>query len=196
MASVFYVADGPRDHATLPRLVESALHWPHDAAFEAWHDIKTHGRGYERKLAYAVRAAKARGHVAVVAVVDNDRARTPRLDALRSQREAARGVGVPTAIGEAYPHVEAWLVDDVEPLRSILGHPATDRAPAGRDPKAELDALIEAAGRADDHLVALGEVAAEVRLERCRRAHTTGFERFVHDVHAELGALPHDALPE
>ena len=83
---IYFVADGPRDEATLPPLVEHVTGVPCKATFSSWQSIKTH-RGYDRKVRYAIREAKSRGQEAVVAVVDRDSAKKrQRLSRLADQR--------------------------------------------------------------------------------------------------------------
>ncbi len=186
MATVYYVADGPRDRATLPPLVETVLSVEHDVEFAAWKSIKLH-KGYGRKLKYAARRALNRGDTALIAVVDRDTG-DPRLPKLADQRDADRGLGLPTAVGEANPYVDVWLIDDLQALRDVLGMDPTAKAPPGKNPKAELDALIHESD-IDGLMPALEAVAGAVRIERCRRAKETGFNAFVEDLLAELPSL-------
>lgn len=122
-----------------------------------------------------------------MATLDRD-AGEPRLPDLVTARDElrARGELLPIALGEAVPHGEAWLVDDLEPLRTVLGHPATARAPARRHPKDELTVLIAAADRPERPVEVLGLLAAKVDLARCRHAGETGLRAFHDDVLREL----------
>lgn len=185
-----YVGDGPRDEQMVPVLVERWI-GPHERAFEAWHSIPLHqGRGYGRKAKYVAIRASRDGADALVATVDQDGG-APRLPGLLTARDELRANGelLPIAVGEAIPHGEAWLVDDLEPLRSVLGLSPGAKAPPGKDPKAELDALIDEAGRPERRVEILGLVAAQVDVARCRRARKTGLEAFHQDVLDQLGAL-------
>lgn len=186
MKLVHYVCDGPRDHAMVPVLVERWLELPHVAACHSWKDVRLQrGGGYRRKLLYALRRAEQAEADAVVAVVDRDRAGPERLRELEDARAEST---LPAAVGEAVPHGEAWLVDDLVPLREVLGWPATDKLPTG-SPKAVLDQVCRSAPGGMPAMQAFGELAARVELARCRRASSTGLAAFQADVVSVLGGL-------
>lgn len=182
MKRLSYIGDGHRDRAMVPPLVESVIGAHEVADFTAWREIRLN-RGYERKLLYALRRAEGMGVDGVVATVDRDRDPQPRRPALVDGRE---GASVPAVVGEAVPHGEAWLIDDLEALREILSLSPEAKASPGRNPKAELDALIDAVGRAHERLDVLGELARAVRLERCRGAAKSGLAAFLDDVRCQL----------
>lgn len=174
-----YVGDGARDHWMLPPLVEPHV-GAHEVTFTAWHDIRLAGGGYRKKLLYTLIRAQRDGLDGMVAVVDEDGER----GRLAELEQARRDRTIPVAIGEARPHGEAWLVDDVEALREVglLGPSAP--APKGKRPKSELAALTDADPR--DNPTLFAAIAARVRVERCRRAHQSGLQAFVDDLRAEL----------
>src|SRR3989442_15640337 len=77
MPSLLFVADGPRDAAMLPQLVEKILGVEIQAGFAwTWAGIRLRGGGYDRKLGFAMRDAVDRGLSGVVATVDRDLAPT------------------------------------------------------------------------------------------------------------------------
>ncbi|MEZ4241328.1 MAG: hypothetical protein R3F59_35260 [Myxococcota bacterium] len=180
-----YVGDGPRDEAMLPPLVRNVV-GDQEPRFEAWHDIRLNrGRGYARKLAYAAARARDVGDDGVVAVLDTD-GDPSRAATLADERERQRRTdALPIAVGAAHPHGEAWLVDDLEPLRQILDLPATAPAPRGLHPKDELNALIDASPL--ERMEAIAQLAGAVSVERCRRARDTGLAAFLTAVRVEFG---------
>jgi hypothetical protein len=117
---LLFVADGERDHAVLPPLIERVLDCKVQPTFFAWKsdDLRLNrGRGYQRKLELALRKARDANLEGVVATIDADAARPKeRLSELRAGREKDRQntllTPLPAALGEAVPHVEAWLLDD------------------------------------------------------------------------------------
>lgn len=124
----------------------------------------------------------------MVAVVDRDKDKR-RVAGLHAVRDENQHLGMPVATGEAVPNVDAWLLDDLEALRDVLGVHAQQKAPDFKDPKTELDRLIDASPLPGDLLPALTALARAVRLERCRKADATGFAAFARDVRAELGQV-------
>ncbi|MAE72315.1 MAG: hypothetical protein CME06_17835 [Gemmatimonadetes bacterium] len=156
------------------------------------------GRGYARKLLFAILQAIDADLEGVVAVVDADRAKpAKRLAELRKGRDRhrERSTPFPTAVGVADPHGEAWLLDDRQAIRSVLGLPESARIPtvvqARRDAKGALQAVIDESERAGDRVMELiGNVAAQVDPRRCVHADRTGFGPFAKDVRDELGKLP------
>jgi hypothetical protein len=153
------------------------------------------GKGYDKKLLFALRQALDRGVAGLVLVFDADR-HPDRLREIRKAREddrAKHGHRLPTALGQADPHGEAWLVDDAKAVRTVLRLVAGAEVPnvgKVRDAKAALHALIGGCSRNGEKVVGLmGEIAAALAETRCAHAHSTGFRDFAEDVRRELGAL-------
>lgn len=189
-----FVADGPRDEVVLPPIVGRVLDVRVAPTFSAWKTLRVNG--YERKLIFAHRQAIDAGEAGMVAVVDQDReARGSRIRALRAGRESerSRAPDLPIAIGQAVPHLEAWLLDDEVAIRRGLGlatdHPVPN---VGRckDPKSAIEALRRAGSSPHEPILeALGRVAVELDLRRCAHAKRTGFADFHEDVTHELGPV-------
>ncbi len=186
---IAYVADGERDHRMLPPLVATVVGAHREGGFTAWKDVQLQGgafgtsrtSGYGRKLRLVLMRAEGNG-CDLVAMVDRDRS-GGRLEELSAARDAAGG-RVACAVGEAVPHGEAWLVDDLEPLRRVLGLDAQAPRPDLRDPKSAFDGLVTEAGV--DRLDAFAAVAAAVEPGRCLRARETGFADFVADLREQF----------
>ena len=156
MIRVLVVGDGPRDEAMVPAIVATVLGRPVEAQFEPWarlHDRS--GKGYGRKLRYAIAVARDRRR-ALVATLDVDASpRRERMAELQQARDDARSRPdpVPTALGAANPHGEAWLLDDAVAVRSVLGLAADVPVPSVlrvRSPKGALEALMAESPRAGD----------------------------------------------
>lgn len=189
------VADGPRDEASLPPLLNLILGRTVDCEFESW--VRIHrrgsGRGYDRKLRFAVGQARSRGHAGLVAVVDRDKDHAGhRAGELRATRETDRETGArfPTALGVADPHVDVWLLDDPAAVREGLGLESKTEVISvhrTKDPKAELDRLIQEASR--ELIEALTAIATRLQPRRCNHAKTTGFEAFADDCRQEFANL-------
>ena len=192
---LFFVGDGERDAETVPRLVERILGTDVDGETDKW--ARLHGgKGYGRKLRYAIRQAKAQGLHGLVVTLDRDKTpRSERLGKLKEAREADRhlDVFVPTAVGEARPHGEAWLLDDQAAVREALGLPSDTDVPTGKsvkNPKKELHKLLKQSPRRKERpLVVFPEIATLVELPRCPHAEQTGFKDFSEEVVRELGSL-------
>ncbi|HEV7224363.1 MAG TPA: hypothetical protein VGN42_16760 [Pirellulales bacterium] len=124
MIHLFFVGDGPRDGATLPPLVERILGAEVSVTFREWRPLHLRGKGgYGGKLQFIIRAARDAGASGLVAVVDRDKdPRRRRLRDLAAGRAGDRASAppFPTALGEAVPHVEAWLLDDLAAVRQSL----------------------------------------------------------------------------
>ncbi len=175
-----YVADGDRDHWMLPALVQTIIGAHDEGGFLRWRDIQLQGGlkgGLGRKLQLVVRAAEQENE-AVVATVDRDATHGERLRELQQHRGDP---SIPVALGEANPHGEAWLVDDIEPLRTHLGLGAEEQGADRRNPKKWLDGLVARADRGSASVV-YPRLAADVRLKRCTQAKRTGFRAFVTDL--------------
>ncbi len=191
MIKLLVVGDGERDGASVPPLIQTILQKPVESEFERWPRLQKRGLG--RKLLFATIQARTRKHDGLVAVVDADqRMRSEKIKALVAARTEMRQSAppFPTALGEAIPNGDAWLLDD--PLAVFDALQLDRNTPIAvvtkvRDPKPELDAIIAMSSRADeDILQVLAAIAGLVGLERCRHASDTGFEAFVKDVTAEL----------
>lgn len=206
MIRLLFVGDGKRDAATVPPLVGGILGVEITGENLSWKEIRLQPesapralRGYARKLMYAVRAARSRRLDGVVATVDTD-AEEPRsrLAKLQEGRDLDREKAppLPTALGEANPHGEAWLLDDDAAVRKALELPGDVPIPAVRDtndPKGALDELMDRSPRekASEHrrLHLLGAIAANVTPNRCAHAKTTGLDAFTKDVRDELRGI-------
>lgn len=197
MIRLLVVGDGERDGATIPRFVENVLKTSVDHAFHRWARLHTRGsgKGYARKVKYAVRQARTERRDGLVAVVDRDRStRGERFGEMRRAREEDRTSlpPYPTALGEAIPHGEAWLLDDRDAVRAVLQLendvviPTTKKT---KNPKRKLEALVEQSSRDDDPSAIFAEIAQALDLSRCVHAKETGFQAFVDDLRDEIGPL-------
>jgi hypothetical protein len=197
MIHLFFVGDGPRDGAMLPPLVERILGAEVGGMFREWGPLHLRGRGgYGGKLQFLIRAARDAGVSGVVAVVDRDKnPQRRRLRDLAAGRAADRTAEppFPTALGEAVPHVDAWLLDDHVAVRRGLKLAAEIEIHAVRqttDPKGSIQSLVQQSEtQAGDLLAILAGIAREVVPARCQHAKETGFKKFADDVRRELGPL-------
>jgi hypothetical protein len=193
--NLLFVGDGPRDEAVVPRLIERVLGVEVTAEFEAWKELRLHGRGLGKKLLYMLRRARDRGANGVVATVDVDKfTKNDKLGDLKVARSKDREGGhkTPAAIGEADPHLEAWLLDDDVAVRASLGLPSTAAVEAPtkvKSPKDELDRLYKSCNIDRSTVDVLAAIARQLVVDRCGRAKYTGFEAFAEDIRAELGPL-------
>jgi len=211
MICLFFVGDGARDEATVPPLVRTILQIDFSTLFQPWarlHAAERRGRpgrrlrGYGRKLLYAIRAARVAQADGLVATVDRDKAPGGRLGRLREARAADRqqAPSLPTALGEAKPHAEAWLLDDPVAVREALELPGNAPIPSvrqSRHPKDTLHRLWERsprieAGRDEPEIGVLRDIARRVDSTRCAHGRETGFQAFVTEVRRELGGLAGD----
>ena len=196
---LYLVCDGSRDHAAVCRLLERVLGRPITPDCQTWLRLHSRGsgRGYGRKLKYSVRQAISRGQARVVATMDQDNSeRREKLRELQAAREEDRRTGkiLPTALGEAAPHFEAWLLDDAVAVREGLGLRGDAAVPSLKrikQPKAELDAIFRREvtdwhGREAELMAA---IADKLEVSRCLHAKQTGLEAFVDDVVNELRQL-------
>ncbi len=199
------VGDGPRDAAVLPKLLSALLHAQFEHESRAWarlnHDGGTNGdgrtaRGYGRKLLFALRSARANGQDGVVAVVDADRSRNhERLTELKAGRETDRAsrAPIPTALGEAIPHNEAWLLDDPVAVRDALRLSRDAVVPslaAVGSPKEALHELYLQCPRQNEREIdVLPEIAAALDLNRCNARQRTGLQAFADEISAEIRPL-------
>jgi len=189
------IGDGERDAVTVPCLVERILGADVEGETDEWARLHE-GKGYGQKLRFAIRSAKAQGLHGLVVTLDRDKApKSERLRKLKEARDADRhrDIFVPTAVGEARPHGEAWLLDDQRAVREALGLPSDTDVPTGRrarNPKTELLKLLRQSPRRRERpLVVFPEIAKLVELSRCPHAEQTGFQNFSDDVVRELGSL-------
>ena len=211
MICLFFVGDGARDEATVPPLVRTILQIDFSTLFQPWarlHAAERRGRpgrrlrGYGRKLLYAIRAARVAQADGLVATVDRDKAPGGRLGRLREARAADRqqAPSLPTALGEAKPHAEAWLLDDPAAVREALELPGNAPIPSvrqSRHPKDTLHGLWERsprreAGPEEREIAVLQDIARRVDSTRCAHRRETGFQGFVTEVRRELGGLAGD----
>ena len=198
MIKLLFVGDGPRDRASIPSLVQNILAKPADCECDDWARLhhRGSGRGYRNKLLFAIRRAQADKKDGLVATVDSDSpVPSDRIKELKDARESLRRKErpFPTALGEAVPNGDAWLLDDPLAVCDALQLDRNTAIPVVtkvRDPKPELDKIISQSSRAgDDLLQVLAEIAQLVRMERSRHFSETGFEAFARDVAAELSQL-------
>jgi hypothetical protein len=204
MRKLRFVGDGERDAVTVPKLVLGILRADFEHMASPWprlhrgekkirgYDLKGHGL----KLAYVLTEARQSGFHGVVATVDTDRSeRGERLRQLKTAREADRSkfAPLPTALGEATPHNEAWLLDDPVAVRQGLNLPANAGIPDVRGcsyPKSALEELHRDSPRAaEPPLNVWPDIAAQVDAVRCTHKQDTGFEAFIAEVEAELRQL-------
>ncbi|MDA0282491.1 MAG: hypothetical protein O3B86_03965 [Planctomycetota bacterium] len=180
---LLFVADGPRDAASLPGLVRSILEREIQAEFTQWAHLRTGGRGYERKLKFAAAQTRSRGLNGLIAVVDQDRdRRNERRKSLTNARQelADSGKFVAIAVGVAIPDVAAVRTGLHLPVETVI--PSAGKA---KYPKDDLDQLIQ---QSDFKEVskALESISAQVQEGRCQNADKTGFRDFATDCRREL----------
>jgi hypothetical protein len=198
------VGDGERDAAVLLPLVRHILNADFTDRSTAWPRLhrgqkKIPGyslKGYGLKLLYALRSARLDRADGVVACIDADRdRRRQRWRQMKKAREAdrSRNPPLPTALGEARPHSEAWLLDDAVAVREALELARDHSVPSvirSTDPKAALEELLAKSERRDSRpLEVWPAIAARVDASRCAHRRQTGFEAFVREVKSELGPL-------
>lgn len=198
------VGDGERDSVTLPPIAKTVLGADFTHTATPWprlhrREKKAPGyslKGYGLKLYYLLQGAPGRGEDGVIACIDADRERRrQRLKGLKDARNAHRSVApaVPTALGEAKPHNEAWLLDDPVAVREALGlssdHPIPAVTKRG-SPKATLEELHQQSERGTERPVDVWpRIAERVDVGRCAQRKQTGFEAFVEEVRTEIGPL-------
>lgn len=188
--NIAFLGEGPRDRAVIPKIVEKLLGRGITPSFQDWPRLNQ-GGGFQKKLLFALLVAQRKERDALVATLDADKTKKDRLAAMIEGRTLHREKHppLPTALGCAEPHCEAWLLDDPVAVRSALGLSTTAPVPNVRDvkePKAALDKLIESSPREGDHMDLLADIAAAIEAERCAHSKETGFARFKKDVEAEI----------
>ena len=122
MSLILFVGDGVRNAATVPPIVKRILNTEFSSLTRNWAHLHGAGKGYQKKVRFAVLQALDAGAKGLIAVVDRDRAQRDRLKRLREARDDDRmqKPPFPTAFGEANPHGEAWLLDDPQAIREAL----------------------------------------------------------------------------
>lgn len=196
MMHLLFVGDGRRDAVTVPRLVERILGARIRESTRPWARLHGAGRGYGRKLRYAFLQARDLNVDGLVATVDRDTDKPRRrLGVLRDARmdEQERGTALPTALGEAVPHGEAWLLDDAVAVREGLTLSPDHAIPSvkkAKNPKAALTKLLWESPRSHHPpRDVLRDIAEAVDPARCKNGKSTGFDAFVRDVQTELKPL-------
>jgi hypothetical protein len=99
---------------------------------------------------------------------------------------------MPAALGEAVPHLEAWLLDDDVAVRSAFDFaPDTQiEAPTKvKSPKETLDKYHTASKTTKAVVETLAEIAANLAVTHCARSGHTGFHAFCEEVNRELAPL-------
>jgi len=191
---LLFVADGPRDKATLPGLVRSILGHEFSESFERWAHLRDGGKGYERKLKFAVGLARMQKMDGVVAVADRDRDRSKdRHNALKDCRQKLRdrGIALPAAVGVADPYVDVWLLDDETAVRRGLkldANTAVPHATKSKDPKTDLNELVSTS-EFEEMMDALESIAGHVTEARSPHAKETGFADFADDCRREFESV-------
>lgn len=195
MMKLHFVGDGPRDEATIPHIVERVLQVPIHTEAIPWARLTAiRGSGYARRLRFAIRQAVDAAADGLVAVLDADKD-PKRIQELRKGRDEDRQTSAPfpTAVGQAEPHGDAWLLDDPAAVRTILNLAADVEVISVRkskNPKGDLNQLVRASSRGeDDILVVLTDIARVLEVFRCNHGKETGFSDFVEDVERELGPV-------
>jgi len=196
MISLFLVGDGPRDSKTVSPLLEHLLGKKVDVIEGHWARLNTPqgGSGYDRKLRFAIRQAREFGTAGLVAVVDRDKEHD-RLKKLKQGREDDRQTSppFPTALGEAAPHGEAWLLDDPVAVRTALQLDPDVLIVTVRktkDPKEEIEALRRQSPRREEGILELlCDIARLVDKARCMHTKETGFHDFAEEVRREFKVL-------
>lgn len=202
MKSVLFVGEGATEQQCLPALLAWAAPSAtvgEKSAFKAWADIPARsGKGgpLGKKLQLALQLARHAGHDAVVASIDtDDRKRGERLTELDTAR---RPIDVPSAIGEATPHFEAWILGDSKAVRDALALPSESQIPAPTrcDPKTALADLCRRSSTefrtSPDAMVA---VIRRMDLRRCTHARETGLADFNAELTRVFGPPQDDRAP-
>jgi hypothetical protein len=196
MIRLLFVGDGERDAATNPHIVRRLISVAVEPRDIPWPRLNRAGRGYDRKLLFALGRARDEGLDGVVATIDQDK--SPGKVRLRSMEEARtkdrqKAPPLPTALGCADPHAEAWLLDDPLAVREALrldSHMPIPTVRKVKSPKDEITRLHERSPRNGDPIrEILVDIARGLERNRCQHARETGFAHFAKEVEAEIGPL-------
>ncbi|MGL4554655.1 MAG: hypothetical protein ACRC33_26110 [Gemmataceae bacterium] len=189
MIVIHLVGEGERDAVVLPALLERLLGVKVAARFTAWAEIEIQGKGFEKKLLYAVRRAISAKVRLLVATVDTDKdARNDKLGRLRAaaEKDGQCGSLVHVAFGEATPHSEAWLLDDAVAVRTGLGLAGDHPVPVvtkTKYPKDAIEELRDASPHAEAPILdVLSRIAQLVEHGRCVHSRDTGFDQFTREL--------------
>lgn len=195
-AVLHFVGDGELDRVVVPHLVERIIGRRHEVRFVAWKEIRGNkpSHGYGRKLRYAILDAKEQGEQGVVATLDRDRAEPrAKLHELQSARNGLREQGhhIPVALGEANPHLEAWLIDEPTAVRAALQLEKSATVPNWRKskyPKDELGLLLSQSTRSHERPSEVWpDIARAVVTDQMLHPQETGWQDFEADIRAEFG---------
>jgi hypothetical protein len=197
MIRVHFVGDGERDAATVPHLVRNILRIEIHETTTHWPRLNSAGTGFPKKLRFAMKQTIDAAADGLVAVVDRDKAeKRSRLKELQAGRAEWRANVIapplPTALGEASPHGDAWLLDDPAAIRQAL-ELADDveikTVRKTKEPKTTLNELIKGSKYRNekDIKIVLADIARLVDHQRCAHRDETGFGEFVKDLIAEFG---------
>lgn len=195
MITFHILGDGPRDEAMVPLIAERLLKVRIRAEYTAWKDLRARG-GYEGKLKFAARRAVDANVPRLIATVDTDKdvfgKKLKRLSNARRQDSTCNSL-LRIALGEAFPHAEAWLLDDPVAVRNALHLPSDADIPSTKnedDPKQALEYLRRIGDRVDDPILAiLADIAGELDPSRCGRAEQTGFQAFQEELVAAFRTI-------
>ena len=194
--SILVVGDGPRDAVALPNVVLNLLGLEVPTEYSNWHNVsylKGKGSAYKRKVKYLTRRALGRGCAALAIVVDADNA--PRREKLRElyrgrDEDRSSNPAFPTALGEAIPHFDTWLLDDSVAVRKGLnlgGDVEVPNAVKVGSPKEVLSRLIVGCPLDNAEVSEiLGEIARCLCVKRCGHAKEIGLEGFSKEVDVEI----------
>jgi hypothetical protein len=156
----------------------------------AWARLNGASRGYGARLLFALLQAQDRNAQGVVAVIDSDKHGQDRFKDLKSGRATHREKHppIPTALGCAEPHCEAWLLDSQAVMKVLdLGAMITY---SNQTPKGTIDRLIRESRRREEPVADLqGEIAGCVTPEQCKDAQESGLMAFAKELNTELGKL-------
>jgi hypothetical protein len=194
MIKILFVLDGPRDSITVPRFVENILGVKVEVETTQWAVLRQKGdkRGYHRQLRFAIVQAQDAQAVALVAVVDRDKAgRQERMKELKSARDIQ--LIFPVALGQAEPHGEAWLLDDPVAVKRGLKLPGSLEIPTVKkvnSPKEEIEQLRKGSDLSEAPIMEVLR-AIMLHIDHTRFIHPdlTGFEAFEKDVRHHLKSV-------
>lgn len=155
MIRLLFVGDGERDAATNPHLVTLITGTEVESTTIPWPRLNEAGRGYDHKLLFAIRSARRDGLEGVIATIDQDK--SPGRDRFRAlqagrTRDRETAAPLPTALGCADPHAEAWLLDDEVAVCQVLqlDPAAIPNVRKVASPKNELTGLHTRSARAQE----------------------------------------------